>query len=87
MLLTGRVAGLTYDMAHDMEEVRDGVNDDSMRVSIPEDKESLVAVEFPLAIKPTKSGTQTALDMIGGIEELTRVAADEVWYELAVLTC
>lgn len=65
-------------MEHGTEVAKDGV-DDYLRVSMPGNRDGLVAVEFPLAIKPTEAGTKAALAVIGGIEELTRVAADEVW--------
>lgn len=60
-----------------MDSTRD---DDEVRVGLAEDIRTagLAAVELPLSVKPTQAGTQAALAMIGGIEELTRVTADEV---------
>lgn len=55
-------------------------NEDEMVVSVAEDVRTagLAAVELPLAVKPTQAGTEAAMAMVGGIEELSRVTADEV---------
>ena len=54
--------------------------DDEIPLTIPDGFETtdLAAVELPLAVNPTAEGTQAALALIGGIEELARVTADEV---------
>lgn len=60
-----------------MEEARD----DEIAVGIDEDggmMPSLVAVELPLAVKPTERGIEAGLALIGGIEEFSKVTADEV---------
>eukprot|EP00903_Cladosiphon_okamuranus_P011426 g10767.t1 len=53
--------------------------DDEIAVGIAEDVRmaNLVAVELPLAVKPTERGIQAGLALIGGIEELSKVTADE----------
>lgn len=56
-------------------------DDDTIRVAVADDirtSAGLVAVEFPLAIMPTQAGQDSAMGMIGGMEQLTRVAADAV---------
>ena len=54
--------------------------DDELALGVTEDMRmpSLVAVELPLAVKPTEQGIQAGLSLIGGIEELSKVTADEV---------
>lgn len=54
--------------------------DDELAVGVAEDVRmpNLAAVELPLAVKPNESGIQAALGVIGGIEELSKVTADEV---------
>lgn len=54
--------------------------DDELVVGVAEDVRvpNLAAVELPLAVKPNESGIQSALSFIGGIEELSKVTADEV---------
>lgn len=54
--------------------------DDELAVVIADDVRmpNLAAVELPLAVKPNESGIQSALGFIGGIEELSKVTADEV---------
>lgn len=54
--------------------------DDELAVTVPDGfgATDLAAVELPLAVNPTTEGTQAALALIGGIEELSRVTADEV---------
>lgn len=39
---------------------------------------SLAAVEFPLAVKPTQEGLDAGVALVGGIEVLSQVTADEV---------
>eukprot|EP00752_Nemacystus_decipiens_P018659 g16728.t1 len=53
--------------------------DDEIAVGVAEDVRmpNLVAVELPLAVKPTELGIQAGLSLIGGIEELSKVTADE----------
>lgn len=54
--------------------------DDELAVTVPElfSTAELAAVELPLAVNPTEEGTQAALALVGGIEELSSVTADEV---------
>ncbi|CAM9773132.1 unnamed protein product [Scytosiphon promiscuus] len=54
--------------------------DDQLAVTVLEDVRvpNLAAVELPLAVKPTDSGKDAALALVGGIEELSKVTADEV---------
>lgn len=61
--------------------------DDELTVTVPDGfgTADLAAVELPLAVNPTAEGTQAALDLIGGIEELSRVTADEVRCTLSIL--
>lgn len=63
-----------------LDEMDSNRDDDEVQVCLAEDIRTagLAAVELPLLVKPTQAGTQAALAMIGGIEELTRVTADEV---------
>lgn len=58
--------------------------DDELAVGIAEDVRmaNLVAVELPLAVKPTEQGIQAGLSLIRGIEELSKVTADEVRWRL-----
>lgn len=58
----------------------DESRDDDVAVLLPNDigTAGLATVEVPLSIKPTQEGADAALALMGGIEELSRVTADEV---------
>lgn len=60
--------------------IMDEAPDDEFAVGIADNVRmpGLVAVELPLAVKPTERGIQAGLALIGGIEELSKVTADEV---------
>lgn len=55
-------------------------HDDEVAVTIADAvrEPNLAALELPLAVKPTEKGIDGALALIGGIEELSKVTADEV---------
>lgn len=58
----------------------DDAKEDEVAVTIPDTIRSanLAAVEFPLAVKPTQAGKEAALATVGGVEQLSKVTADEV---------
>jgi len=58
----------------------EGPHDDEVAVTVADAvrEPNLAALELPLAVKPTKKGVDGALALIGGIEELSKVTADEV---------
>lgn len=56
------------------------LKDDELAVVIHDDIRipNLATVELPLAVKPSDKGREAALALVGGIEELSKVTADEV---------
>ena len=59
---------------------REEPHDDEVAVVITEEirEPNVAAVELPLAVRPTENGMKAGLALLGGIEELTKVTADEV---------
>ncbi|CAN0438423.1 unnamed protein product, partial [Ectocarpus sp. 12 AP-2014] len=55
------------------------LKDDELAVAISENLRipNLATVELPLAVKPSNKGIEAALALVGGIEELSKVTADE----------
>lgn len=56
------------------------LKEDELAVAIPDDLRipKLATVELPLAVKPSDKGKEAALALVGGIEEVSKVIADEV---------
>lgn len=55
-------------------------DEEDIPITVPETLRNFgsAMVELPLIVKPTSMGLDTALSMIGGIHELSRVTADAV---------